>query len=93
MRRDDMTVFEFNSKRGIWKRLADDTFHLYGFFFRQGIVSLCKKGSRIVQKRRDYCNVSSRLSGVNAAIRTGFEGQLANCFPSRQYSCRIAVKS
>jgi hypothetical protein len=53
MRRDDVPVFELNSKSRIRQRLIHDAFHLKGFFFRQRIrFSLGLKGWRIVQKRR-----------------------------------------
>ena len=57
MRSHNVTVFEFNSKSRVGQRLIDDTLHLNGFFFRQGIFfSLELKGWRIVQKQRGYCN-------------------------------------
>jgi len=33
----NVTVFEFYAKSRVWKRLVNDTFHLNGFFFRQGL--------------------------------------------------------
>ena len=39
-----MTVLELNSKRGVGQCLIYDTFHLNGFFFRQGLqFSLVKR--------------------------------------------------
>jgi hypothetical protein len=32
-----VTIFEFYAKSRVWKRLVNDTFHLNGFFFRQGL--------------------------------------------------------
>ncbi len=33
VRRNDMTIFEFNSKCRIGERFGDDSVHLYRFFF------------------------------------------------------------
>ena len=66
MRSHNVTVFEFNPKSRVGQRLIDDTLHLNGFFFRQGIFfSLELKGWRIVQKPRGYCNERfiQRLAG------------------------------
>ena len=60
MRSHNMTVFEFYAKSRVWKRLVNDTFHLNGFFFRQGLKVLSKKGPRIVQKSPALCNASDR---------------------------------
>lgn len=54
----DMTVLELYSKSRVWKRLGDDTFHLDGFFFRQGIQVSVQKGPRIVQKSHALCNAA-----------------------------------
>ena len=43
MRGHNVTVLEFNAKRRVGKRLGNDAFHLNGFFFRQGLLSLCPK--------------------------------------------------
>ena len=74
MRSHNVTVFEFNPKSRVGQRLIDDTLHLNGFFFRQGIFfSLELKGWRIVQKPRSYCNerfqsAFSRLAAGSGVI-------------------------
>ena len=54
-----MTVLEFDSKRCVGQCLAYDTFHLNGFFFRQGLkfsllkrLANCAETARLLQCNR-----------------------------------------
>ena len=53
MGRNNMAVFEFYPKRGVGKCLIYDTFHLNGFFFRQGLqFSLVKRLANCAETTR-----------------------------------------
>ena len=64
----NMPVFEFDSKRRIRKSLVNDTFHLNGFFFCQGLrFSLLQKARELC--RNGHVNATQQIAKYRVIVR------------------------